>query len=101
MPRETDQRRSASAASRSAQDAELVAQGEDLELKGCAAAEQRQEGREECCEHNGGRGSMENGQLAFYQSDPDFREPQFNRLAGAHAFEDRGFFMCPVRRNQE
>jgi hypothetical protein len=64
--------------------AKLVAQSEDLELKGRAAAEQRQPGREECGDHNGGRGSAGNGQLAFYQSDPDFREPQVPRSSSVN-----------------
>src|SRR5262249_10230066 len=55
---------------------ELVAQSQDLELKGDSGAEQRQNSRGECCEYKPGRESAKEGQLPLYQLDRDFREPQ-------------------------
>jgi len=48
------------------QDGELVAEGENLKLKGCAAAEGHPEGHEQSCEYMRGRESMEDGQHPFY-----------------------------------
>ena len=57
-------------------DADLVAQREDLELKGCAAAKPSEKEREERRNHDGGRESVREAQSPLYQPDPNLREPQ-------------------------
>ena len=52
---------------RALEHAELVAQSEHLDLEGCSAAERSPNEREERFEHDGGRGSMENGQALHHE----------------------------------
>ena len=63
---------------RALQDAELVAQSNDLKLKGRSGAEQHRKSREQCCENRGWIESTEDGQLSLYQPNRDLREPQCN-----------------------
>jgi len=54
----------------------LVAQGEDLDLKGRSATERRQNGREERCDHEGCRETAEEAQLPCSHAVRDLREAQ-------------------------
>jgi len=65
---------------RALQDAALVGQGEDLKLKGYAAAKGGRQGRKHGCEYAGGGESTEKGQLQLYQTDRGFRERQVGGL---------------------
>ena len=77
-PTETDPKRSASAASPTAAERQLMAKREDLKLQRCTAPKRSEE-----CGQKGGqqvpaRESKENRQLPVYQSDPILRElPDF------------------------
>jgi hypothetical protein len=75
-PTETDPKKSASAASPTAAERQLMAKREDLKLQRCTAPKRSEE-----CGQKGGqqvptRESQEKGQLPVYQSDPILRELQ-------------------------
>src|SRR5262249_51624836 len=59
------------------QDAELMAQSQDLELKGCSGAERRQNGRQQCGENDGWREIYGRWSTANLSVTRNLREPQF------------------------